>query len=251
MLVCRLKGVDVSFFNVDLMERVCHLSNKIYREMLCTTGHETMTIITIRGLDYVQFKAVSRTPQCRIVLSWDLLDWILVERRIPCLFTNFITTPELSGTLYISPDIYHTQITEYSLQTIYEPYPLHLPNWSFREHLSGALPTEHIFFLLRSIHSECLIMPSEYSAELMLESIIKWLQGLGSEQPSDLHDRFEGELLRCKSVGITEDCVSMRSVTPQTVGERSRLFYLLSYLIFVSFYLVKITSYLFFGIQMN
>ena len=69
------------------------------------------------GLDHVQ--NVSWTPQYSIVLPWDLLDWISVEDRIPCSFTHFITTPELSGLLYISPDIYHTQITEYSLETIY------------------------------------------------------------------------------------------------------------------------------------
>ena len=59
------------------------------------------------------------TPQYSIVLSWDLLAWISVEDRIPCSFTDFITTPELSGLLYISPDMYHTQITEYSLGTIF------------------------------------------------------------------------------------------------------------------------------------
>ena len=49
-----------------------------------------------------------------------LLAWIAVEDRIPCTFTNFIATPELSGPFYISPDIYHTQITEYSLEKIYK-----------------------------------------------------------------------------------------------------------------------------------
>ena len=54
-------------------------------------------------------------PQYRIMLSWDLLDWISDEGRIPSSFTDFITTPELSGPLYISADMYHTQITEYFL----------------------------------------------------------------------------------------------------------------------------------------
>ena len=71
------------------------------------------------GLDHVQASAFSWTPQYSIVLSWDLLAWISVEGRIPSSFTNFITTPELSGPLYISPGIYHTQITEYSLETIF------------------------------------------------------------------------------------------------------------------------------------
>ena len=80
-----------------------------------------MTYITMGsgGLDHVQASAFSWTPQYSIVLSWDLLAWISVEGRIPSSFTNFITTPELSGPLYISPGIYHTQITEYSLETIF------------------------------------------------------------------------------------------------------------------------------------
>ena len=44
-------------------------------------------------------------------------------------------------------------------------------------HISQALPTEMIFFLLRSIHSESLI--HDYSGELnldTLEIIIMWLQ---------------------------------------------------------------------------
>ena len=55
-------------------------------------------------------------------------------------------------------------------------------NWSFRDHLSLALPTEKIFYLLRSIRSENLI--GDYSAELvldMLKVIIEWLQVRVSE----------------------------------------------------------------------
>ena len=77
--------------------------------------------ITIGGLNHIQvnvFSKFSGTPQYSTVLSRDLLAWITVEGRIPYFFTNFITSPELSGPLYISPDFYHTQITEYSLGTI-------------------------------------------------------------------------------------------------------------------------------------
>ena len=70
------------------------------------------------GLDRTQVSALSWTPQFKIILSWDLLAWISVEGRILCSFTNFITTPELSGPLYISPGIYHSQIIECSLQKI-------------------------------------------------------------------------------------------------------------------------------------
>ena len=101
------------------MERVCSLTNKIYREMLCITRHEKMTYITIHGLDHDQVNALSWNLQYRIVLCWDFLAWILSkDGRIPRSFSNFITTPELSGALYISPDIYHAQITEYFLEKI-------------------------------------------------------------------------------------------------------------------------------------
>ena len=101
------------------MERVCHLTNKIYREILFITRRERITYITMVGLDHVQVNALSWTPQYRIVLPWDLLAWMSLENRIFSSFTNFITTPELSGPLYISSGIYHTQITEYSLETIF------------------------------------------------------------------------------------------------------------------------------------
>ena len=110
----------VSISKVDFMERVCCLTNKIYREMLCITKHENMSYITMGRLDDLQVDAFSL--QYRIVLSWDLLAWMSVEKRIFYSFTNFITTPELSGPLCISPDIYHTQIVEYSLETIYLHY---------------------------------------------------------------------------------------------------------------------------------
>ena len=101
----------------------------------------------------------------------------------------------------------------YSVRSYY--YELDL-DWSFLEHLSRALPTEMIFCQLRSINSYRLI--PDLSAELMLdmvEIIVRWLQvsvskcsrqtphtknltcvqGLGSERPSDLYDRFQRELL--------------------------------------------------------
>ena len=115
------QGAAISVSNVNLMERVYSLTNKIYREMLCITRHEKMTYITIHGLDHDQVNALSWNLQYRIVLCWDFLAWILSkDGRIPRSFANFITTPELSGALYISPDIYHTQITEYFLEKIHQ-----------------------------------------------------------------------------------------------------------------------------------
>ena len=107
----------VSVSNVDLMERVCRLTNKIYREMLCITSHEGNTYITMGGLDGLDHDQVNRASQYRTLLPWDLLNWIRMEGRFPYFFTNFITTPELSGPLYISPDIYHAQITDLGILT--------------------------------------------------------------------------------------------------------------------------------------
>ena len=107
---------------VDLMERVCQLTNRIYREILYIARDERMTYITIAGLDHVQVGTFSETRN-RIGLSWELLTWISGgTNQIPCSFTTFITTPDLSGPFHISNDIYHTQITEYSLMTIFKKY---------------------------------------------------------------------------------------------------------------------------------
>ena len=120
----------VSVPNVDLMERVSHLTNKIYREMLYITRLGRMSIITMGGLYHIPLGLIPFSPsptptptptrKLETVLSWELLTWISVKGRIPCSFTNFITTPELSGSLYISPDIYHSQIAEYLLEKIYQ-----------------------------------------------------------------------------------------------------------------------------------
>ena len=58
------------------------------------------------------------------------------------------------------------------------------PDWSFRGHVSRSLPTEMIFYLLRSIPSKFLIRASYYSEEVKLDTleiIIKWLQVSANE----------------------------------------------------------------------
>ena len=103
------------------MGRVRHLTIEIYRQMLRITRDLDKTKnITIDGFDHVQYRPFSWTPRYRIVLSCALLSQISMEGRIPFSFTNFITNQELSGPFYISPDIFHTQITEYSLLTFHE-----------------------------------------------------------------------------------------------------------------------------------
>ena len=111
--------------NVDLMERLCRLTNKIYRDILRIMRHETMTYITIDGrpCEDIRLGDSSWTPRYRTALSWELLAWFL--DGIPRSLTEFITTPEISGPeFYIRSDIYHTQITEYSLETILHYYSL-------------------------------------------------------------------------------------------------------------------------------
>ena len=114
----------VSVSNVDLMERVCRLTNKIYQETLCLSINDPEKIAYITfgpgQLDHEQVIALSSTTQYRTKLSWPLLTWISVEGVIPCSFTNFITTSELSGPLYISPDFFHTQVAEHFLEKIYK-----------------------------------------------------------------------------------------------------------------------------------
>ena len=80
-----------------------------------------MTYITIAGL-YVDHLPLRISPQYTFALSWELLAWIPGMDGILSSFSNFITNAELSGPLYISPDIYHTQITEYLLETILQRY---------------------------------------------------------------------------------------------------------------------------------
>ena len=63
----------------------------------------------------------------------------------------------------------------YSVSPLYSDYRFFI--W---EHLSRALPTEKIFYLLRSFPSEHIINHA-HCAEFMLEIIIKWLQVSVSE----------------------------------------------------------------------
>ena len=100
-------------------------------------------------------------------------------------FFYIITLGELLLCIYHLPNCYYS--VRPSPFNLYSCFPD--PDWSFREHLSRALPTEMIFYLLRSIRSEHLLR--DYSIELMLdmlEIIIKWLQVGGSECNRPLRD---------------------------------------------------------------
>jgi len=88
------------------------------------------------------------------------------------------------------------------------------------EHLSRALPTGMIFFLfryIRSDHFKCgLGYPTESKRDT-LEIIVKWLMGLGSEGPSDLHDRFRDELLEITESGALDYERNQRIATRSTI----------------------------------
>ena len=109
----------MSVSKVNIMGRVHHLTIKIYPEMLrITRDLDGTKNITIDQWDvHVVCRDFPWTPQYRNVLSCTLLTRMTMEGRIPLSFTNFITAEELSGPFYVSPDIYHTQITEYLLLT--------------------------------------------------------------------------------------------------------------------------------------
>ena len=103
----------------DIMRRAHHLPIEIYPKILRITREPDGTKnITVDELIYPP-PTWPPSLQYGIVLSWALLRWMTMDGRIPFSLTNFITTQELSG-FYIRPDIYHTQITEYSLLTFYE-----------------------------------------------------------------------------------------------------------------------------------
>ncbi|KAF8816521.1 hypothetical protein BYT27DRAFT_7182095 [Phlegmacium glaucopus] len=205
----RCLKVTVPISSINLVERLSQVTDKIYREILCIETHGSMTSITIcaplRGA-----YTISETRPCRaansaiVQLPWDFLVKMSLGDRILPSFTDFMTTQERSGPLYMSPDVYHTQVTEYSLESIFyfqNPHSFRssysslgtyhiMANRIFEEHISHALPTETILYLLRSIYTQYFV----YN-RMVLEIIIKWLEGLGSERPNDLYDRFRAESL--------------------------------------------------------
>ena len=94
------------------------------------------------------------------LLSCALLNRMTMEGRIPFSFTNFITTQELSGPFYISPDIYHAQITEYSLLTF--------KRWA----LFSLLPSSKIFLIIIMLVFSHFIVPSNRTGALWITSPI-------------------------------------------------------------------------------
>ncbi|KAF8816498.1 hypothetical protein BYT27DRAFT_7182054 [Phlegmacium glaucopus] len=203
-LNCHLKHAIVSISSINLIERLGQITDRIYRQILCIETHGGMTTITMCApIREVYMIPDTRPRRADIVqLSWGLLVERSINGRISSFFTDFMTTPERSGSLYMSPDVYHTQITEYSLETIFRsqnivrpsPFSLYdycyfIVDWSFEEHISRALPSEMIICLLRSISTRLLVRDGT-----VLEIIVKWLEGLGSERPNDLYDRFQAAL---------------------------------------------------------
>ena len=113
---------------------------------------------------------------------------------LPLLQLQSYLAPFISARVSIIPKLQNI----YWRKSICEPFSLcieHLPNcyfvrrdifsllldMTFREHFCHALPTEMIFYLLRSTPSESLCYYSGESMPYMLEIIIKWLQVSVSE----------------------------------------------------------------------
>jgi hypothetical protein len=84
----------------------------------------TMIVALVMFLLGLNLYAIRKTLRDWGVIqpSWELLDFVSAEGGILSSFTDFITTPEISRFLYISPDVYHTQITEYSLETLHQRF---------------------------------------------------------------------------------------------------------------------------------
>ncbi|KAF8816499.1 hypothetical protein BYT27DRAFT_7182055 [Phlegmacium glaucopus] len=192
MLNRHLKHATVSISSINLVERLGQVTDRIYRDVLCVETHGSMPTVTPRR-DMIPDIRPCRTADAGVVqLSWDLLVQESVNDRISSAFTDFMTTPGRSGPLYMSPDVYHTRVTEYSLETIfqYQTNVRHhdMGNRCFEEHISRALPTVTILHRLRTIYTWLLVRDGT-----VLEIIIEWLDGLGSERPNDLYDRFHTE----------------------------------------------------------
>ena len=81
--------------------------------------HDENTIVTLNEPSHFNFSAYTRPPPYRMLLFLGLASLDIGEGQ-NSLFTHFIKTSELSGPLYISPDLYYTQSMEYSLEAIFQ-----------------------------------------------------------------------------------------------------------------------------------
>jgi hypothetical protein len=83
-------------------------------------NQSTMVVALVGLASGFKSDPIGKTLPPDIRLSWELLCFVSVEGRILSSFTDFITTPEIPGPFYISQAVYHTQIAEYSLETLYQ-----------------------------------------------------------------------------------------------------------------------------------
>ena len=119
----------------------------------------------------------------RIEFSVPLLTLLQLQGYlVPCILAQIIIIPKLPNTRCKQSLSELSSLCTEHLPNCYSSNPSvslsrFTPDWCFREHISHALPTEMIFYLLRSICSDGLIRV--YSQESMLdilEIIIEWLQ---------------------------------------------------------------------------
>ena len=97
----------------------------------------------------------------------------------------------ISARIFTIPKLQNIHCTQF-ISELFSPCIEHLPNcrcfrpskfylrsvgdWSFEYHLSRGFPTELIFYLLRSIRLERLIICNTLPETLILETIVEWLQ---------------------------------------------------------------------------
>ena len=135
------------------------------------------TALYFLGIYYTGYRWTVEFP----VLLLTLLQ--LQSYLVPCISSRIFIIPKLRNTccreLISFGELFSLCIEHlphcYSVSCSF--FSFLVPDWNFRGHLSRALPTENIFRLLRSTHSNDLMR--DYSAESMrdtLEIIVEWLQ---------------------------------------------------------------------------
>ena len=141
--------MTVPVSNVDLMERVCHLTNKIYREMLCITRHKGKTYITIRGLDGLDDDQVNGSSKDRTLLY-----------LVPCISARIFIIPKLQNIVWIQyiyisiGELFSLHRTSFLTVILLDPVPFQL-----RIQIGALANTFPMLFLLKGffIYSDSLV----------------------------------------------------------------------------------------------
>ena len=106
------------------------------------------------------------TSSSRHVIARDWCSGHIVENTCHC---HGETTLNRAASCELSVSSFLSASKIFLIVILLDSHCFLISYWSFREHLSRALPTEKIFYILQSIRSECLI--SDYPEELMLVTL--------------------------------------------------------------------------------